>query len=226
MEPEVLEHVEPGRSSTGPGTSFPSCWPTGHPLYGCVADGYWEDVGTAELPAGPGRRARGPGQRRHRRVRDCPRGSGSPRAPRSTPRPSLIGPLYIGRLRQGRGRRGAARVHRDRQQRRRQGRRVPAPLRRARQRLHRPAGRPARRASSASAPTSCARSRSTKASIVGDDCVVEEEAVLGDGVRVYPSKMIEAGTSSRTSVIWESRGQRDAVRAARGLRHRQRRDHA
>ena len=52
--------------------------------------------------------------------------------------------------------------------------------------------------------------------IVGDDCVVEEEAILGDGVAVYPSKVIEAGTVQNQSVIWESRGQR-ALFGPRGV---------
>ncbi len=52
--------------------------------------------------------------------------------------------------------------------------------------------------------------------VVGDDCVVEEEAILGDGVAVYPSKVIEAGTVQNQSVIWESRGQR-ALFGQRGV---------
>jgi mannose-1-phosphate guanylyltransferase / phosphomannomutase len=44
--------------------------------------------------------------------------------------------------------------------------------------------------------------------VVGNDCVVEEEAVLGPDVRVFPAKTIEAGAVLRQSVIWESRGRR------------------
>jgi len=44
--------------------------------------------------------------------------------------------------------------------------------------------------------------------VVGNDCVIEEEAVLGPGVRVFPAKTIEAGAVLRQSVIWESRGRR------------------
>jgi mannose-1-phosphate guanylyltransferase/phosphomannomutase len=42
--------------------------------------------------------------------------------------------------------------------------------------------------------------------VVGDECVVEEEAYVADGVKVYPFKTIEAGAVLHTSVIWESRG--------------------
>src|SRR5207244_1625966 len=50
--------------------------------------------------------------------------------------------------------------------------------------------------------------RIEEGAVVGDECVVEREAYLSSGVRVYPFKTIEAGAVVNTSVIWESRGQR------------------
>jgi len=50
--------------------------------------------------------------------------------------------------------------------------------------------------------------RLEEGSVVGDECVVEEEAILAAGVKVYPFKTIEAGAVLHTSVIWESRGLR------------------
>jgi mannose-1-phosphate guanylyltransferase/phosphomannomutase len=44
--------------------------------------------------------------------------------------------------------------------------------------------------------------------VVGNDCVIEEEAVLRPDVRVFPAKTIEAGAVLRQSVVWESRGRR------------------
>lgn len=44
--------------------------------------------------------------------------------------------------------------------------------------------------------------------VVGDDCVIEAEAYVSSGVKIYPFKTIEAGAVVNTSVIWESRGQR------------------
>ncbi|MDR0342199.1 MAG: mannose-1-phosphate guanyltransferase, partial [Nocardiopsaceae bacterium] len=44
--------------------------------------------------------------------------------------------------------------------------------------------------------------------VVGDECVIESEAYVSAGVKVYPFKTIEAGAVVNTSVIWESRGQR------------------
>ena len=49
-------------------------------------------------------------------------------------------------------------------------------------------------------------SRVEEGAVVGDECLVEEEAYLADGVKVYPHKTIEAGAVVHTSVIWESRG--------------------
>ncbi len=51
--------------------------------------------------------------------------------------------------------------------------------------------------------------RIEEGAVVGDECVVEEEAYISSGVKVYPFKTIEAGALVNTSVIWESRGQRN-----------------
>ena len=48
--------------------------------------------------------------------------------------------------------------------------------------------------------------RVEEGAVVGDECVVEEEAFVSSGVKVYPFKTIEAGAVVNTSVIWESRG--------------------
>jgi mannose-1-phosphate guanylyltransferase/phosphomannomutase len=50
--------------------------------------------------------------------------------------------------------------------------------------------------------------RADEGAVVGDDCVVEQEAFLSAGVRVYPFKTVEAGAVVTSSVIWESRGHR------------------
>ncbi|HUK70213.1 MAG TPA: mannose-1-phosphate guanyltransferase [Streptosporangiaceae bacterium] len=50
--------------------------------------------------------------------------------------------------------------------------------------------------------------RIEEAAVIGDECVIEAEAYLSSGVKVYPFKTIEAGAVVNTSVIWESRGQR------------------
>ncbi|MDQ1704854.1 MAG: mannose-phosphate guanylyltransferase / phosphomannomutase [Frankiaceae bacterium] len=50
--------------------------------------------------------------------------------------------------------------------------------------------------------------RIDEGAVVGDDCVIEQEAFLSAGVRVYPFKTVEAGAVVTSSVIWESRGHR------------------
>src|SRR5216683_2965808 len=48
MEPEVLAEFPAGEVADWSSDVFPSLLKRGAPLYGCVADGYWEDVGTHE----------------------------------------------------------------------------------------------------------------------------------------------------------------------------------
>src|SRR5581483_6371370 len=50
--------------------------------------------------------------------------------------------------------------------------------------------------------------RIEESAVIGDECVIEPEAYLSAGVKVYPFKTIEAGAVVNNSVIWESRGQR------------------
>ncbi len=46
LEPEIFELIPEGRSVDFSGEVFPVALEAGRPLYGYVADGYWEDVGT------------------------------------------------------------------------------------------------------------------------------------------------------------------------------------
>src|SRR5262249_21853419 len=49
-----------------------------------------------------------------------------------------------------------------------------------------------------------ASARIEEGAIVGDECLIEPEAYLSAGVKVYPFKTIEAGAVVNTSVVWES----------------------
>ncbi|MBV8160139.1 MAG: mannose-1-phosphate guanyltransferase [Acidimicrobiia bacterium] len=44
--------------------------------------------------------------------------------------------------------------------------------------------------------------------ILGDDCFVGEHAVINPGVKIYPFKTVEPGAIVNSSIIWESRGAR------------------
>ncbi|HEY3702899.1 MAG TPA: NDP-sugar synthase, partial [Acidimicrobiales bacterium] len=48
LEPEVFDFIESGRPVDFSGEVFPALLAAGEPLYGYVADGYWEDVGNTE----------------------------------------------------------------------------------------------------------------------------------------------------------------------------------
>ena len=61
--------------------------------------------------------------------------------------------------------------------------------------------------------------------VLGDECFIGEHAVLASGVKVYPFKTVEAGAVINSSIVWESRGSRVAVRAGGRRRPRQRRHH-
>src|SRR5262244_2711020 len=48
MEPEVFDYVEADVSVDWSGDVFPQLMKEGKPIYGYIAEGYWEDVGTHE----------------------------------------------------------------------------------------------------------------------------------------------------------------------------------
>ncbi len=203
MEPEVLAEVPTGESVDWSADVFPALLERGAPLYGYVADGYWEDVGTHESYL--------------KAQADVLSGGSRPTSTASRSRPGVwvaegaeVDPDAVldrsavhRRLRQDRGRRATARVHRHRQQRGGQGRRVPAPGGGAQQRLRRPRRHPARLRDRQEHRRHAA-ARIEEGAVVGDECVIEPEAYLSAGVKVYPFKTIEAGAVVNTSVIWES----------------------
>ncbi|MGH9099321.1 MAG: sugar phosphate nucleotidyltransferase [Acidimicrobiales bacterium] len=48
LEPEIFDHIPSGRPADFSGEVFPDVLQRGFPLFGYVAEGYWEDVGTTE----------------------------------------------------------------------------------------------------------------------------------------------------------------------------------
>ncbi|MEZ5137897.1 MAG: NDP-sugar synthase [Acidimicrobiales bacterium] len=48
LEPEIFDYIPDGRPVDFSGEVFPALLADGRPLYGAVAEGYWEDVGTLE----------------------------------------------------------------------------------------------------------------------------------------------------------------------------------
>jgi mannose-1-phosphate guanylyltransferase/phosphomannomutase len=208
MEPEIFKHVAAGESVDWSSDVFPTLLEMGAPIFGYVADAYWEDVGTLEslikvqadvlnrqvdvdlegFELMPG-------------VWVCEGAEVDPDA-------ILKGPLYIGDY---------AKVE------------AGAELReytvlgsnvvvKSGAFLHRAVvhdnvfigPQVSLRGCIIGKNTDIMRAaRIEEGAIIGDECVVEEEAYISAGVKVYPFKTIEAGALVNTSVIWESRGQRN-----------------
>ncbi len=207
MEPEVLAQVPPGEAVDWSADVFPKLLDRGAPVYGWVADGYWEDVGTHEAY--------------HRVQADVL--SGKVRADidgfevspgvwvaegaEVDPDAILTGPLCIGDY---------AKIEAGAQLREftvvgsnvvvKEG----AFLHRAtvHNNVYVGVGATLRGCVIGKNTDVMASARIEEGAVVGDECVIESEAYISAGVKVYPFKTIEAGAVVNTSVIWESRGQR------------------
>ncbi|MDQ1725071.1 MAG: mannose-phosphate guanylyltransferase / phosphomannomutase [Frankiaceae bacterium] len=207
MEPEVLAHVPRGEASDWSGDIFPKLLADGAPLYGYVADGYWEDIGTHESYL----RAHADVLNRQVQV-DIDGFEVSPgvwvaEGAEVDPEARITGPAYIGDY---------AKVE------------AGAELReytvlgsnvvvKSGAFLHRAVVNDNVYVGQGAHLRGCVVGKNTdimrnvrleEGSIIGDECVVEEEAFISSNVKVYPFKTIEAGAVVNTSVIWESRGTR------------------
>jgi mannose-1-phosphate guanylyltransferase / phosphomannomutase len=205
MEPEVFAAVADGVSVDWSADVFPALLAAGAPLYGYVADGYWEDVGTHESYL----RAQADVLNRQVDVDidgfEVAPGIWIGEGAEVDPDATLKGPLYVGNF---------AKVE------------AGAELReftvlgdnvvvKGGAFLHRAVVHDNVFVGSQAALRGCVigknsdvmrAARVEEGAVVGDECVVEEEAYLSSGVKVYPFKTIEAGAVVNTSVVWESRG--------------------
>ena len=204
MEPEVFDHVAADRSVDWSREVFPALLEMGAPVYGHVADGYWEDVGSLDSYV------RANADVLHRRVEvEMP---GFEMAPGIwvgegvdlDPDAELTGPLCLGNHVKVEG---GARLE---------------PLTVLGDNVVVKGGAVLERAvvhdnafiGSQVGLRGCVIGKNSdsargaridESAVVGDECVVEEEAYLAHGVQVYPFKTIDAGAVVRESVIWESR---------------------
>jgi mannose-1-phosphate guanylyltransferase/phosphomannomutase len=207
MEPEVLAEVPPGEVVDWSGDVFPKLLKRGAPLYGYISDGYWEDVGThesylkaqADVLAG-------------RVATDIAGFEVSPgvwvaEGAEVDPDATLTGPLCIGdyaKVEAGATLReytvvGSNVVIKE-----------GAFLHRAvvHNNVYVGQGVTLRGCVIGKNTDVMRLARIEEGAVVGDECVIEPEAYLSAGVKVYPFKTIEAGAVVNNSVIWESRGQR------------------
>ncbi len=207
MEPEVLASVPAGVPVDWSQDVFPALVEAGAPVYGCVVDGYWEDVGTIDTF----RRAQADVLNRRVDIEiggfEVSPGVWIGEEADVHPDAVLKGPLVVGDY---------ARVEAGAELREftvlgnnvvvKQGAFV-----------HRAViadnvligPRANLRGCVIGRGSDVLRAaRVEEGAVVGDECVIEEEAYLAHDVKVYPFKTIEAGAVVNTSVIWESRGQR------------------
>jgi mannose-1-phosphate guanylyltransferase / phosphomannomutase len=207
MEPEVLSEFAAGEVADWSGDVFPRLLERGAPLYGCVADGYWEDVGTHEsyLKA-QADVLMGRVQTEIAGFEMSP-GVWVAEGAEVDPDAVLTGPLAVGDYTKIEGgaqlreftvvgsnvvvKEGAflhrAVVHNN---------------------VYVGLGATLRGCVIGKNSDVMQSARIEESAVVGDECVIEPEAYVSAGVKVYPFKTIEAGAVVNTSVIWESRGQR------------------
>lgn len=207
MEPEVFDYVAQGEPVDWSGDVFPRLLEEGKPVYGYVAEGYWEDVGTHESYV--------------RAQADVLTGQVDVELDAFEVSPGvwigegadvhsdaiLKGPLFIGdyaKVESGVELREFTVL----------GRNV---IVKTGAFLHRAVvhdnvfigPQTNLRACVIGKNTDVMRgARVDEGAVIGDECVVEDEAIVSAGVRIYPFKTVEAGAVVISDVIFESRGQR------------------
>src|SRR5260370_1255380 len=207
MEPEVLAEVPAGQVVDWSADIFPKLLENGAPLYGWIADGYWEDVGSHESYL----KAQADVLSGRVNVEidgfEVSPGVWVAEGAEVDPEAVLKGPLCIGDY---------AKIEAGAQLREftvvgsnvivKEG----AFLHRAIVHNNVYVGRgPQLRGCVIGKNTDVmSQSRVEEGAVIGDECVIEPDSYVSAGVKVYPFKTIEAGAVVNTSVIWESRGQR------------------
>lgn len=204
LEPEVLDRVPPGEVVDWSADVFPALMAAGQPIYGYVAEGYWEDVGTHESYL------RAQADVLERRVQvDIDGFEVSPgvwvgEGAEVDPTAVIEGPVYIGDY--AKVEKAELREHTV------LGSNVVV---RSGAFLHRAVVHDNVYVGPQAMLRACVIGRGTdvmraarveEGAVIGADCVLEEEVIVSPGVRIYPNKTIEAGAVVSTSVIFESRG--------------------
>ncbi|MBL8775732.1 MAG: NTP transferase domain-containing protein [Acidimicrobiales bacterium] len=207
LEPEIFDYIEPGRPVDFSSEVFPALLAEGRPLFGAVSEGYWEDVGTLEAYL-----------RAHKDALDAKVALDIPGFRMSEgvwvgegvevhPDAILEGPAVIGencRIEAG-ARLGEYAVLGNNVKVREQ-----VELQRVVIHDNTYLGEQCRIGGTV-VGRACDLRRGVRCEegvVLGDECFVGENAVVGAGVKVYPFKTVEAGAIINTSIVWESRGAR------------------
>jgi mannose-1-phosphate guanylyltransferase / phosphomannomutase len=207
LEPEIFDAIPAGESVDFSSDVFPTLLAAGRPLFGYVADGYWEDVGTLESYS-----------KAHQDVLDrkveidLPGFEVEPgvwlgEGAEVHPDARIQGPCIIGdhcRIQQGAHIREYTVL----------GTNVnigpDAYLERAVVHDNAYLGAGVRLRGCVVGRSSDLRkgARADEGVVLGDECFVGEHAILNPGVKVYPFKTVEANAVINSSIVWESRGAR------------------
>jgi mannose-1-phosphate guanylyltransferase / phosphomannomutase len=215
MEPEVFDYVKAGTSVDWSGDVFPQLMKEGKPVFGYVAEGYWEDVGTHESYV----KAQADVLEGKVDVEidgfEISPGVWIAEGAEVHPDAKLRGPLYVGDYAKIEG--GAEiREHSV------IGSNVVV---KSDAFLHRAVVHDNVYIGPQSNLRGCVVGKNTDVmraariedgAVIGDECLIGEESIVQGNVRVYPFKTVEAGAFVNTSVIWESRGQAQLF-GARGV---------
>jgi mannose-1-phosphate guanylyltransferase/phosphomannomutase len=207
LEPEIFDYIDADRPVDFSSEVFPAMLAADRPLFGAVADGYWEDVGTLEAYV-----------RAHKDILDGAVAVNVPGFELSDgvwlgegaeihPEATIQGPAVIGdncRVEAG------ARIGQYTVLGTNVRVRGEAQLERTVVNDNAYLGE-AVRLRGAVVGRSCDLRKGVRAEegvVIGDECFIGEEALLASGVKIYPFKTVEAGATINDSIVWESRGAR------------------
>src|SRR5271165_298295 len=207
LEPEIFDYIPEGRAVDFSAEVFPAVLDAGRPIYGCVSEGYWEDVGTIEAYL-----------KAHQDILDekvqveidgFPLRPGVWLGKGSTVDPTAVigGPAVIGdNCSIGAGVVLGEYTTLGSNVRIAEG----AEVRRSVISDNGYLGAGVRVAG-ATVARSCdlrAGARLEPGSVLGEGCLVGNHAEIRAGVKVYPFKTVESGAVVNSSIIWESKGSR------------------
>ncbi len=207
LEPSIFDHIPQGRSVDFSSDVFPKLLHAGRPLFGAIAEGYWEDVGTLDAYL-----------RAHKDVLDQKVRVAIPgflvsdgvwlgEGAEVSPKANIAGPAVIGpgckieagcRLGEytvlGSNTRLLTDVHVDRCV--------------LHDNVYVGSGARLRGAIVGRGGSIRSNVRIDEGVVLGDSVLVGNGAVLAGDVKVYPFKTIEDGAVVNASIVWESKGSR------------------
>jgi len=205
--PEVFDYIPEGEQVDFSSDVFPRLLEDGKPLFGHVADGYWEDVGTLEAYL-----------RAHRDVLDgkvsldvpgfrIAKGVWLGEGTEVDPDAQVVGPAIIGdycRVEAGAQLREYSVLGTNVMV------RSDAFIERSVVHDNAYLSHAVRLRGSVIGRSTDLRAfaRCEEGVVLGDNCFVGEHAVVNPGVKVYPFKTVEPGAIINSSIVWESRGAR------------------